>query len=176
MSGLILLGLLLFPPWEQGAEGETDYRKYLGRSFFLKPPQPVPVDCYFVGCKTAPASYFHVLLATRLYVEPSLTVATVALLLLVVFHLRPNAPHAVLVSPTARIAFCTLVALVLPIPAGPQVVLLGTGVAYVPWLIAAGGENVLGAIATLVIFALYICAVNVIVTVGLWLAKRRQLT
>jgi hypothetical protein len=172
----MLLALLAFPPWEQGAERETDYRKYLGRSFFLKRPQSVPVDCYFAGCQTAPASYFHVLLATGLYVAPCLTVAGIALLLLVILHLRPHAPHAVVVSPVARIAFCTLTACVLPMPLGPQVVLLGTSVAYVPWDIAAGGENVVGAIATLVILALYVFAVNVIVTVGLWLAKRRQLT
>lgn len=72
VSGIVVLCLILFPPWQQAAERETAYRKDLGRAFRFHRPQPVAVDCYFAGCKTGAPSYFHVMLGRELLLAQSL--------------------------------------------------------------------------------------------------------
>lgn len=111
-----LLCLALFPPWREAAEKEVDFRKDIGRSFILSPPQPVAVDCYFVGCKTAPPSYFHVLIYRELLFSQLITVGSVGLALLWIFRSRHDrdGTGASLASPKTRLQFSALIALVIP--------------------------------------------------------------
>src|SRR5260370_6892738 len=110
----VLLPLLWFPPWRGAAEREVAYRKDIGRGFIFRPPAPEPVDCYFVGCKTAPASYFHVLLYRDLLFEQAGTVAGIALLLLWMFRIRRDGTSCSLHSRRTRV-MCGMV-MALPIP------------------------------------------------------------
>src|SRR6266567_2325364 len=73
VSGIALLVIVLFPAWQEAAEKEVSYRKDIGHGLLWSPPKPVAVDCYFVGCVTAPASYFHMLLNRTLLLKQSLT-------------------------------------------------------------------------------------------------------
>jgi hypothetical protein len=114
VSVIVLLGLGLFPPWRQAAERETAYRKDLGRGFVFRPPAPVAVDCYFVGCKTAPPSYFHVLLYRELLHAQLLSVFGVAVIALWMFRSRRDGTRASLVSRRVRLEFSLLVALLFP--------------------------------------------------------------
>ena len=110
----VLLPLLWFPPWREAAEREVAYRKDIGRGFILRPPAPEPVDCYFVGCKTAPASYFHVLLYRDLLFEQAGTVAGIALLLLWMFRIRRDGTSGSLRSRRTRLLFGMVMALPIP--------------------------------------------------------------
>ena len=83
--------------------GKVAYRLYVGRHFFLQPPTSVPVDCYFAGCATAPASYFHVLLYRDLLVEQLAAIIAVAFVLLWIFRSRQNGVRATLTSPKAAV-------------------------------------------------------------------------
>jgi hypothetical protein len=107
--------LSLFPPWQQAAEREVAYRLYVGRHFFLQPPTSVPVDCYFAGCATAAASYFHVLLYRDLLVEQLAAIIVVAFVLLWIFRSRQNGARASLASPKIRLQFSMLVASLVPL-------------------------------------------------------------
>ena len=80
---LWVVHIVLFPNWQEAAEREKDYRKDLGVHFVLKPPAPVAVPCYFVGCVTAPPSYFHVLVDRRGF-YPSLVCVTALLIVALV--------------------------------------------------------------------------------------------
>lgn len=114
VSLTLLLGLGLFPPWRQAAEKETDYRKDLGHAFVFHPPAPVAVDCYFVGCKTAPASYFHVLLYRELLFAQLLSVFGVSMVVLWMFRTRRDGTRASLASAKIRVGFSLLLALLFP--------------------------------------------------------------
>jgi hypothetical protein len=114
ISVIVLLSLALFPPWWQAAERETAYRKELGRAFVLHPPAPVAVDCYFVGCKTAPPSYFHVLLYRDLLFEQLAAVLGVAIIVLWIFRSRRDGTCASLVAPETRLKFSMSMALLFP--------------------------------------------------------------
>jgi hypothetical protein len=114
ISVSVLLCLALFPPWWQAAERETAYRKELRRGFVLRPPGPVAVDCYFVGCKTAPPSYFHVLLYRDLLFEQLAAVLGVAIILLWIFRSRRDGTGASLVAPETRLKFSMSMALLFP--------------------------------------------------------------
>lgn len=105
---------VLFPNWQQAAERELDYRKDLGLHFVLRPPAPVAVPCYFVGCITAPASYFHVLLDRKLRYQ-ELACATVLMILAVVIFRRGSSirRHWTLAAVAAWMA------LSLPVPISP---------------------------------------------------------
>ena len=111
---VLLLGLALFPPWRQAAERESDYRKDIGRGFVLSPPKPVAVDCYFIGCKTAPPSYFHVLIYRDLLFVQLITVGGVALVLLWTFRSRNDGIGASLGSLYTRLQFSALMAFLVP--------------------------------------------------------------
>lgn len=115
VGSVLLLCLALFPPWREAAEKEVDFRKDIGRGFILSPPQPVAVDCYFVGCKTAPASYFHVLIFRDLLFNQLISVVIVGLVLLWIFRSRRDGTNASLGSPKTRLQFCVLIALLIPL-------------------------------------------------------------
>jgi hypothetical protein len=132
----------------------------------------VPVDCYFVGCKTAPAEYFHVLIAKQQFIAPCVTVVGVTLLALLFLQFRPNSLKSVIVSRKARLVFSGVLSLALPVPVGPQIVLFGTAIAYVPWQLQAGGDNIVVAIASVMSFAMCCCVVYAAVTIGSWLRTR----
>jgi hypothetical protein len=112
---VLLLCLALFPPWREAAEKEVDFRKDIGRGFVLSPPQPVAVDCYFVGCKTAPSSYFHVLIYRKLLLSQLITVGIVGLALLWIFRLNRDGTGASLGVRKTRLQFCVLIALLIPL-------------------------------------------------------------
>ena len=128
-GSVLLLCLALFPPWREAAEREVDFRKDIGRGFILSPPQPVAVDCYFVGCKTAPPSYFHVLIYRKLLFSQLITVGSVGLALLWIFRSHRDGTGASLGSRKTRLQFCALMALLIPF-AGQYP--LGAGLADIP--------------------------------------------
>lgn len=111
---VLLLGLGLFPPWQQAAERETAYRKDIGRTFVLSPPAPIAVDCYFGGCKTAPPSYFHVLLYRELLSAQLLAVFGFAVVALWMFRTRRDGTRASIVSRRTRLEFSLLLASLFP--------------------------------------------------------------
>ena len=111
---VLLLCLALFPPWREAAQREVDYRKDIGRGFILD-PQPVAVDCYFVGCKPAPPSHFHVLMNRKLLFNQLISVGVVELLLLWLFRSHCDGTNASLSSPRIRLQFCALIALLIPL-------------------------------------------------------------
>lgn len=114
LGAAALLCLVLFPPWRQAAQRETDYRKDIGRGFILNPPRPVSVDCYFIGCKTAPSSYFHVLLYRKLLLDQLATVAGTSIVLLWLFRSRRDGTCPNLGSAKTRLQFSALVGLLVP--------------------------------------------------------------
>jgi hypothetical protein len=120
----------LFPNWEQAAERELDYRKELGLHFVLKPPATVAVPCYFVGCITAPASYFHVLLDRKLLYEELLCVTTLMILAMVIFRSRGDASLPIRRQPML-VAGAAWIALSLPLPMAPYIP-LGVLAGYMP--------------------------------------------
>jgi hypothetical protein len=114
LCGIALLFLVLFPPWQQAAEKEVSYRKNIGRGLLWKPPQPVAVECYFVGCVTAPASYFHVLLHRKLLMQQCLTVLCVAMAFLWTFRTSKGGKMASLGVRSTRLSTSFLLALLIP--------------------------------------------------------------
>jgi hypothetical protein len=169
---IVLLSLALFPPWRQAAERETAYRKDLGHSFVLNPPQAIAVDCYFVGCKTAPASYFHVGLYRELLVAQLVSVFGVAVIMFWMFRLRPDGNYASLVTRRTRLKFSILAALLLP-PTGTfplAWILLG-----IPRQLAVRDELwLIPMVMILVLFAACALVVYLLVTVALAGARLRQ--
>jgi hypothetical protein len=122
--------ILLFPNWQQAAERETDYRKELGVHFVLKPPSAVAVPCYFVGCLTAPASYFHVLVDRKLFYPELACVTVLMILALLLFRTRKNRSGPVC-NRGERVITSALIALALPVPLTPYFP-LGILAGYLP--------------------------------------------
>jgi hypothetical protein len=112
---VLLLCLAVFPPWREAAEKEVDFRKDIGRGFILSPPQPIAVNCYFVGCKTAPSSYFHVMIYRRLLLSQLITVGIVGLALVWICRSHRDGTNASLGSPKTRLQLCVLIALLIPL-------------------------------------------------------------
>ncbi len=110
---------LPFP--SHGAETNGQYVKQLGHHFLFSKPEPVPVECYLVGCVTAPASYFHVVLDRRPWLETLSTVAVVASILLLLFRSRADGTSFSIRHPKTRWVFSGLVVLALPVSATPMV-------------------------------------------------------
>ena len=141
--------LSLYPSWQEAAEKEIAYRRDVGRGLLWRPPSPVAVDCYFVGCVTAPASYFHVLLNQRLLFKQSLTVLFVGLALVWVFRTRTDGTVS-LQSAKTRAAASLLLALLVP-PGGD--VPLGAGLLGAPALLVhRGGAWLLPLILVLLLY------------------------
>jgi hypothetical protein len=114
VGSVLLLCLAMFPPWREAAEREVDFRKDIGRGFILSPPLPVAVDCYFVGCKTAPPSYFHVLIYRELLFNQLITVGSVGLALLWVLRSHRDGTRASFASQKTRLQSSALLALLIP--------------------------------------------------------------
>jgi hypothetical protein len=172
VSAVVLLCLALFPPWQQAAELETAYRKDLGRSFVLRSPEPIAVDCYFVGCKTAPPSYFHVVLYQELLLAQVVSALGVAVIMLWMFRSRRDGHCASLVSRRTRLEFSVLAALLLP-PTGTfplAWILMG-----IPKQIISRDEPLLIPLAmVLIIFAACALVVYLLVTLILVSARLRR--
>lgn len=177
--GLVsLLFLALFPPWQQAAEREVAFRKDIGRGFILSPPHPIAVDCYFVGCKTAPPSYFHVLIYRGLLLSQLITVGSVGLALLWFFRSRRDNTCASLGSPKTRLQFSALIALLIPFVGQYP---LGVGLASIPEQIIRHDE--LWLIPIIFMVLIYLAAVCVIylllstvVTICVSRSRRRAAT
>ena len=171
VAGLLLTALLLFPPWQQTSLHETDYREDIGRGFVLHAPHTVSVECYFVGCKVAPASYFHAVLYFRLYIEQIATVLCITSALLWMFRTQSSGVQANLESRGARLRFSMLIALAVPF--GDYT--LASLLADIPRQIINRNELWLIPVLFLpVLFAGYSGAIYLILTAILWLRRRRQ--
>jgi hypothetical protein len=117
---LVWVGYIaLFPNWQEAAEREKDYRKELGVHFVLKPPAPVAAPCYFVGCITAPASYFHVVIDRRNFYPSLICVTTLMIVTLVVFRTGKNGSTPSIVARRLNLVATSLITLALPVPGDP---------------------------------------------------------
>jgi hypothetical protein len=114
IGALILTVLLLYPPWQEAALREVDYRKNIGRGLVFRPPGPVAVECYFVGCQTAPPSYFHVVLYSELLTAQCATAVFVTLSLVWIFRSSKSGIQTALQKPRTRLIFSTVIALAIP--------------------------------------------------------------
>jgi hypothetical protein len=168
----VLLCITMFPPWQQAAERETSYRKDLGRGFFLRPPQPTAAGCYFEGCRTAPPSYFHVVLNGKLLFEQSISVLAVSLAALWILSSNRNRTVSGLASRKTRIAVSILIALAVP-PLGT--VPLGFMLVGIPKQIMHRDELwLIPTILVLVIFGICSGAIYLLVSLALWIVDRRS--
>jgi len=113
VSSIVLLSLGLFPRWQQVAMREP-FKKDIGRAFLFRPPAPVAVDCYFAGCKSAPAAYFHVVLYREVLVAQLLSVLGVTVVALWIFRTRRDGTEANLRSNKTKLSLSLLVALLFP--------------------------------------------------------------
>src|SRR6476646_6306480 len=171
IGGVILTMLLLFPPWQEAALRELAYRKDIGRGSLLRPPKPVPVDCYFVGCQTAPASYFHVVLNSRLHIAQCVTVVFITLSLFWLFLRRSDGTQPTLNKTRTRLLFSVLIALGLP-PFGINNFTLAAFLFQIPKVIIDQGEKWQGFILFIsVVFMFCSCVVYGVVTLALALYK-----
>ncbi|GEM_PF-2544777 len=157
VCGILLLSLISFPPWQEAAERELSYRKDLGRGFLLSPPKSVAVECYFVGCVTAPAAYFHVLLNRKLLLQECVTLVVVELLLLWLFRNRQGRAVADLRMPRTRLLISLMLALLIP-PAGG--VPFGAALAGIPMMLVERDE--LWLIPTIMVLVMYAASVLLI--------------
>lgn len=161
VSSVVFLGLFLFPPWYQ-TNGQ--YVKQLGRRFIFSKPEAVPVECYLVGCVTAPASYFHVVLDWRFGIQAPLTIAVVATALFLLFRARADAASPSIRRPKTRLIFSALVALSLPITVSP-LVLVGMYALYAPFIFFSHEHNWFwGSIFFPIVFSVYAGAVYLVAT------------
>ena len=171
ISSMVFLGLFFFPPWY---ETNGQYVKQLGRHFLFSKPAAVPVECYLVGCVTAPASYFHVVLAWQPWVETLATIVFIALGLFLLFRTRADGNSASLEDPKTRLWFSALVALALPISVSP-VVLVGTYGLEVPTILFGGEHNWFwGSVFFPIIFFAYASAVYIVTSVVVGIASRKH--
>jgi hypothetical protein len=171
-AGFILLALLLFPPWQQAALHELDYRKAIGRGFIFHPPRTVPIECYFVGCKTAQASYFHAVLFSRLYIEQCATVFCIGLIALWIFRTAASGMRATLRSWRTRLKLSMLLALAVP-PLGQYP--LASLLLDIPRQVIHHNELwLIPALLVPVIFIACSAAIYIILALILWLRDRTQ--
>jgi hypothetical protein len=170
-GGLVLLLLLLFPPWQQAALHETDYRQNIGRGFVFKRPQPVAVECYFPGCKTAPASYFHVTPYSAALIDQSATVFCLTVAAVLLFRNRRDGSRPTLKLRTTRLIFSVIIALTIPQGNFPLAVLL----LDIPRQIIHRNELWLMPVLLVpLVFAAYTTVVYLLLTALLWLLQRRS--
>jgi hypothetical protein len=169
-----LLCLGLFPPWQQAAEKELAYRKNIGRGLVFRPPSPVPVDCYFVGCKTAPASYFHVLLYRDLLFAQVITVGGVALVLSWMFRTKRDGTSAALTLRRTRVHFSLVAALLVP-PDGTFP--FASGLLGIPGQLIHQGEFwLVGSILEAVMYFACALAIYGLVSAILWFPRVDRIT
>src|SRR5580693_1830336 len=137
ISSIAFWGVFFFPP---SYETNGQYVKQLGRHFFFIRPDAVPVECYLVGCVTAPASYFHVVVDWRSWVGTLSTIAAVTTILFLLFRGRTDGTFPSIAKAKTRLLFSLLVALALPVSLSP-LVLLGTYGLCVPLIFFSGEHN-----------------------------------
>jgi hypothetical protein len=123
--------IVLCPNWQEAAEREKDYRKELGVHFVLNPPAAVGVPCYFVGCITAPASYFHVVIDRRGFYPKLICVTTLVIVTFVIFRAGKNASTRSIASRHVDLVATSLITLALPVPGNPYFP-LGVLAGYMP--------------------------------------------
>jgi hypothetical protein len=172
VSAALLTLLVLCPPWQEAAQNEVTYRKDIGRGLLWSPPNTVPVDCYFVGCKVAPASYFHAVLNRQLLVEQTIPVLFVAGVFLWMFRTQEETNQPLLGSRKNKLIVASLLALLIP-PVGG--VPMGAALASLPLLFIDKGE--FWAVYAVVIPAMYIVLALVIFVLLIalqWLVARTK--
>ena len=170
VCGLALLSLVLVPPWQEAAERELSYRKDLGRGLLWSPPKPVAVECYFTGCVTAPAQYFHVLLNRKLLLQECLTLLIVGVLLLWMFRAQRDRNVASLRARGTRLLTSLILALLIPPTGG---VPFGAALAGIPMVLIRRDE--LWLIPVIMIIVMYSACVLIIyclITFTLWIRDR----
>jgi hypothetical protein len=160
--------IVFFPNWQEAAEREKDYRKDLGVHFVLKPPAPVAVPCYFVGCITAPASYFHVLIDREGFYPTLVCVTALLMVALVVFRSEKNGSLPSMAIPRMRLASVSLLALALPLPDSPYFPLVSMA-AYLPTAILhPNHDHISVLIGFPFFFAVYGGATYLAISVAIW--------
>jgi hypothetical protein len=169
IGGIALLGLFLFPSWY---ETNGQYVKQLGHHFLFSKPEPVPVECYLVGCVTAPASYFYVVLDRRPWFATLSTVAVVASILVLLFRSRADGTSLSIRHPKTRWVFSGLVALALPVSATPMVLVGMYGISVPTYLFSGEDNSFWYSVAFPVVFSVYIVAVYLLSTVAVWISER----
>lgn len=158
---------VFFPNWQQAAERELDYRKELGLHFVLKPPAPVAVPCYFVGCITAPASYFHVLLDRKLLDEELLCATALMILAVVIFRSRGGESSPML-RQRMLVAAAALIALSLPLPIAPYFP-LGVLAGYLPAAVLHPGHDTISVLIGFpFLFVVYGAVAYLAIRVSIW--------
>jgi hypothetical protein len=163
LLGLVLLAVVvLFPPWWQGAEREVDYRKEIGHAYLFRPPASIPVDCYFVGCVTAPASYFHVMLHRERYIAEIWPLVLVIVALLWLLRSRRDGNQPNIRDRRLRLQFSAVLALAVPLAGDLPI---GAGLADIPrmfihqefgWLVIP--------VMMIMVWAVYACVIYLLVT------------
>jgi hypothetical protein len=160
--------IVFFPNWQEAAEREKDYRKDLGVHFLLSPPAPVAVPCYFVGCITAPASYFHVLIDRRGFYPELVCVTALMIVAVVVFRPREDCSKPRIAARGMRLVATCLITLALPLPGSPYVP-LGSMAAYFPIAILhPNHDHISVLIGFPFFFAVYGAATYSILCVAIW--------
>ncbi len=168
IGGIVLLGLFLFPPWN---ETNGQYVKQLGHHFLFSKPEPVPVECYLVGCVTAPASYFYVVLDRRPWFETLLTVAVVASILVLLLRRRADGTSLSIRHPNTRWVFSGLVALALPVIGAPMLLVWMYGISVPTYLFSGEDNSFWYSVAFPVVLSVYVVAVYLLSTVAVWISE-----
>jgi hypothetical protein len=170
IGSIVLAGLFLFPSW---FETNGQYVKQLGHHFLFNKPTAVPVECYLVGCVTAPASYFHVALDRQNWISALLTIVVVIGTLLLLFRTRTDGISRGIRHSVTRWAFSGLVALALPVTVTPQLLLLGIYGVSVPRVLFSGEfGSLVYSVFFPVVFFVYTGVVYLAVTVFVWIMAR----
>ena len=164
VASVVILCLALFPPWQEAAEREIAYRKDIGRGYIMNPPQPVAVDCYFVGCKTAPPSYFHVLIYRELLLSQVITVGVVGLALLWTFRSHHNGAGTSMGLSKTRLQFCALMALLIPVDGQYP---CGAWFADIPRQVHLGDVLVIPIILMVLSYSGIVCILFLVLTAGI---------
>ncbi|HEV2134078.1 MAG TPA: hypothetical protein VGR47_07425 [Terracidiphilus sp.] len=174
LSAAILLFLFVCPSWQEAARNEIAYRKDIGRGFLWSPPKAVSVECYFIGCATAPASYFHVVLNLRLLLEQAIPVLFVAGVFLWLFRSQKEKQPPMLESRTRKLVISFSLALLVPPTGGAP---MGAVLADVPRLVIEKDEfwAVLAILIPVLYFALSI-AIYGLLSASHWIIARAEKT
>jgi hypothetical protein len=160
--------IVLFPNWQEAAEREKDYRKDLGVHFVFKPPAPVAVPCYFVGCIPAPASYFHVLIDRKGFYPALACVTALLMVALVIFRTEKKDSIPGMAATRMRLAAVSLLALALPLPITPYFP-LGSLAAYLPTAILHPNHDHISVLIEFpFFFAVYGGATYLVVSALIW--------
>lgn len=169
LFGVVLLALVLLPPWQEAAGREAAYRKEIGRGFVWAPPKAVAVECYFPGCVTAPPGYFHVLLNWHLLLQQCLTLSVVAVLFLWMFRTQPNREVGIVRKRGTRLSISVLLALLIPPTGG---VPFGAALAGIPMMLVRRDELwLLPVIMTLVLYTACVLVIYGLITSALWFRR-----